>query len=319
MLMTLLERVPRVALLGCSPFLPAQSQLRAERYLRGFEESRRLRRADAVFVSFGKSGRTWLRVMLSRFYGIRHGLPEGSLIGFDNLSRRHSAIPKLMFTHDNYLSDYTGEHASKADYLGSRVLLLVRDPADIAVSQFFQWQYRMKPRKKRINAYPAHGRAMETADFLLDDGNMLTRVIDFMNLWADERERFGDDLMIVRYEDLRAEPATWLEKVLVFLGTPGTADEIAEAVEFADLENMRKMERERSFRGGGRRMRAGDEKNPDSYKVRRAKVGGYRDYFSAEELERIDAIIDQSLSPVFGYARDIRKPTSHANEPNNHV
>jgi len=310
MLMTLVERLPRALLLCMSPSLPALRQIRYERYLRGFEDHRRIGRADAVIVSFGKSGRTWLRVMLSRFFGIRYGLPEKSLMGFDNLSRRHRSIPKLLFTHDNYLADFTGERTSKSDYFGNRVLLLVRDPADVAVSQYFQWRHRMKPRKKRINAYPAHGTEMEVADFVLDEGGVLVRIVEFMNLWASERERFGDALMIVRYEDLRAEPEAWLAKVLAFLGTPGSQEEIEQAVAFASVDNMRKMELTRGFQGGGRRMRAGDEKNPDSYKVRRAKVGGYRDYFSADELSRIDRIIDQTLAPEFGYARNADTTTS---------
>ena len=304
MFMTLLERAPRAAFLLVSPFVSSERSLRVERYLRGFEDYRKLRHAHAVIVSFGKSGRTWLRVMLSRFYGIRHGLPEDSLMGFDNLSRRHAAIPKLLFTHDNYLSDYTGNRQDKSDYLGSKVVLLVRDPADVAVSQYFQWRHRMKPRKKRINAYPAHGSEIEVADFVLDTGKVLERIIDFMNLWASERVRFGDALVILRYEDLRRDPEVKFKELLEFLGTPGEPSEIAEAVEFASVDNMRKMELKAGFRGGGRRMRAGDEKNPDSYKVRRAKVGGYMDYFEAEEVARIDRMINEQLSPELGYTRN---------------
>jgi len=44
-----------------------------------------------------------------------------------------------------------------------------------------------------------------------------------------------------------------------------------------------------------------DRSNPESYKVRRAKVGGYRDYFSAEEITKIDVDIRRTLSPEFGY------------------
>ena len=304
MFMTLLERVPRATFLLVSPLLSGERNLRVERYLRGFEESRKLRRAHAVIVSFGKSGRTWLRVMLSRFYGIRHGLSEGSLMGFDNLSRKHPAIPKLLFTHDNYLSDYTGNSQDKSDYLENKVVLLVRDPADVAVSQYFQWRHRMKPRKKRINAYPAHGSEVEVADFVLNTGKVLERIIDFMNLWASERPRFGDALMILRYEDLRRDPEAKLTELLEFLGTPGKPSEIAEAVEFASVDNMRKMELKAGFRGGGRRMRAGDEKNPESYKVRRAKVGGYMDYFEAEEVASIDRMINEQLSPELGYTRN---------------
>ena len=37
--------------------------------------------------------------------------------------------------------------------------------------------------------------------------------------------------------------------------------------------------------------------------MRRAKVGGYRDYFDDAETQQIDAITDESLSPVWGYER----------------
>lgn len=302
MFKNLLERVPRAAFMLLVPFLNRELGVRIERRLRGFEESRRLQRADAIVVSFGKSGRTWLRVMLSRFYGVRHKLPESSLMGFDNLSRRHADIPKLLFTHDNYLSDYTGNSREKSDYLGHKVVLLVRDPADVAVSQFFQWQHRMKPRKKLINAYPAHDRQVEVSEFVLDTGQVLQRIIEFMNLWWHERVRFGEALLVLRYEDLRTRPEAKLGEVLTFLGTPGMDAEIREAVEFASVENMRRMELGRGFRGGGRRMRAGDESNPDSYKVRRAKVGGYRDYFAADEVARIDQMIERQLAPEFGYS-----------------
>jgi hypothetical protein len=67
-----------------------------------------------VVVSFGKSGRTWLRVMLSRFYQLRHGLAERHLLNFDNLHLRNRAIPRIVFTHDNHTKDYTGHAGSSA-------------------------------------------------------------------------------------------------------------------------------------------------------------------------------------------------------------
>ncbi len=36
----------------------------------------KLQLADIVFVSFGKSGRTWLRVMVSGLYQQMYGLPK---------------------------------------------------------------------------------------------------------------------------------------------------------------------------------------------------------------------------------------------------
>ena len=56
---------------------PEAEILAAERKLRGVEQFDKLRRADIVVVSFGKSGRTWLRVMISHLFRLMYGLPEG--------------------------------------------------------------------------------------------------------------------------------------------------------------------------------------------------------------------------------------------------
>jgi hypothetical protein len=288
-------------------FLPQGRRNRVERWLRGREQYRKLQRADCVIVSFGKSGRTWLRVMVSRFYQIRHGLSERHLIGFDNLHLRKRAIPRIFFTHDNYTKDYTGNLDSKIDYAGKKVILLVRHPADIAVSQYHQWQYRMKPNKVALNRYPARGQDLGIFDFVTREYAGLTRTIDFMNGWAGEAGQ-SDDLLVVRYEDMRAHPERILGRILAFMGTPGTEDEIREAVAFASFENMRKMEANSTFWLSGGRMRPRDRKNPQSFKTRRGKVGGYRDHFDDGEIAEIDRRIAEQLSPVFGYDTDGAPP-----------
>ena len=75
-------------------WLPKEREKRINRWLRGHEEYCKLQQADAIIVSFGKSGRTWLRVMISRFYSFKYGLKASSLIGFDNMHNKNKAIPK---------------------------------------------------------------------------------------------------------------------------------------------------------------------------------------------------------------------------------
>lgn len=301
------KRLSRFFVLTPLFFLSRDKRNAIERRLRGREQYRKLQRADCVIVSFGKSGRTWLRVMLSRFYQVRHGLSQRHLIGFDNLHLRNRAIPKIFFTHDNYTKDYTGNLDSKIDYAGKKVVLLVRHPADVAVSQYHQWQYRMKPNKVALNRYPERGRELGIFDFVTREYAGLTRTIDFMNGWAGEAEQ-SDDLLVVRYEDMRAHPEQTLGEILAFMGTPGSEDEIREAVAFASFENMRKMEANSTFWLSGGRMRPRDRSNPQSFKTRRGKVGGYRDYFDAGEIAQIDRLVEEQLSPVFGYARRATPP-----------
>lgn len=297
---TVIKKLTRFLVLGLLFFLPREKKIRIDRWLRGKEEFRKLRLADCVIVSFGKSGRTWVRVMLSRFYQVKHGLSARHLIGFDNLHKKNAAIPKLFFTHDNYIKDYTGNRDTKADFYDKKVVLLVRDPFDTAVSQFFQWKYRMRPGKKALNQYPQHGSDTSVFDFVMDEDAGLPKIIDYLNLWASESRKIKD-LLIVRYEDLRADTAQALERIVNFIGTPGSEAEIREAVNFASVENMRQMEEKKTFWLSGSRMVAKDRKNPNSYKVRKAKVGGYRDYFDDQQIARMQQLVAERLDPVFGY------------------
>ncbi len=300
---TLTDTAPlaaRHALVGAAFFLPAERRRSLERWLRGRDEHRRLRQADVVLMSYGKSGRTWFRVMLSRFYQTAYGIPAGRMLEFDNFKGINPAIPSLFFTHGNYLRNYTGDWTTKADFYDKRILMLVRDPRDIAVSQYFQWKFRMHPRKKFLNAYPPHGAEVSVFEFIMDEQAGLPAVLDFMEIWQRELPRVRDSL-VLRYEDMRANPHEALRQALAFLGTPGTDEQIRDAVAFASLDNMRRLEQTRLFRLSGQRLVPGDRANPDSYKVRRAKVGGYRDYFDDDQLAAVDALVQARPGPLFGY------------------
>jgi len=299
-LQSIWKKLTRGVVMACVFWMPAERRREIERWIRGREQYQKLRQADCVVVSFGKSGRTWLRVMLSRFYQVRDGLPEHLLIGFDNFHRRRRAVPKIFFTHDNYLEDYTGHRDTREDYRGRKVVLLVRHPGDVAVSQYFQWRFRMKPHKKEINLYPAHGEEIGVFDFMHSEGGGLPKILRFMDVWAREIAR-NPDVLIVRYEDLRARPEAELARLLEFMGTPGTPDQVAEAVRFASFENMRKLEEKRTFWLSGGRMKPKDRDNPDSFKVRRGKVGGFRDYLEDAEVEQIEKELESTLDPVYGY------------------
>ncbi len=275
--------------------------LKAERKLRGVEQFDKLQKADIVVVSFGKSGRTWLRVMISHLFRVMYKLPENALLGFDNFHNLNRAVPKIFFTHDNYIKDFTGDFTSKKPFYNKRVILLARDPRDVAVSQFFQWKFRIKPTKVAINNYPPMGTDVSLFDFITgDNGGSMRAVSDYLNLWANESDRVSH-FHLLRYEDLRAEPHRELRQLLEFMQVDASEEHVNAAVEYSAYENMKKMESKQQFRLAGGRMMPRDKDNPNSYKVRRAKVGGYRDYFSDEEVAAIDAHLADTLDPLFQY------------------
>jgi hypothetical protein len=295
------EQLVRFLIRVGAPLLTEKRAHAWERWHRGRSDFHNLRLSDLVVVSRGKSGRTWLRTMLSRFYSLAYDLPEGSFLDFDNLHRMNSRIPRIFFTHDNYLRVYTGAGDSRRDFYDKKLLLMVRLPQDVAVSQFFQWKHRMKPHKKRMSGYPEHGSDISLFDFVMAPGSGLPRIIEFMNRWADELPKVQSHLL-VRYEDLRASPAEGFGRVVAFFGEQVEPAWIEAAVEYSSIENMRARERSGQHDQSGGRLTPGDRDNPDSYKVRRAVVGGYRDYFDDEQIGQIDALVRETLSPRYGYS-----------------
>ena len=284
-------------------FLPDERRRAMERWLRGQEEHRRLRGSDVVIVSHPKSGRTWLRVMLSRYFQLRYGVPDRYMLGYDNFHAMDARVPKVFFTHDNYLRSYTGNLDSKQDFFGKRLVLLVRKPQDVAVSQYFQWKFRTRPIKKWLNQYPEDGSEISLYDFVMTEAYGVGEVVEYMNRWADALPKF-QEVLVVRYEDLRANPVQEFRRVADFVDGPSEPEQVEGAVEFGSVKNLRAMESRDGFWRSGSRLTPRDRKNPDSYKVRRAKVGGYRDYFDDEQVARIDEIVRSRLSSTFGYDKD---------------
>jgi len=291
------RKSPRDLLVRSLFFLPKKQRTYFNRWLRGRHEYKKLLGAGCVIVSAPKSGRTWLRTMLTRFYQVRFHIDKMELVGFYNFHKYHPEIPRIFFTHDNYIRDYTGNSDNKSDFYDKKVVLLVRDPRDVVVSAYFHTKYRSNPVKvdlRDMEVGPDGPPIFEFAMF------RLPRIIEFLNAWSREIPNLPD-ILVVRYEDLMANPADCLERILQFLGMPGEREEIAEAVRFAQFANMRGLEAGAAFGSTDRRITPGDPKNPQSFKVRRAKVGGYRDYFTDDEVAAIDDLVATRLAPEFGY------------------
>jgi alcohol sulfotransferase len=89
--------------------------------------------------------------------------------------------------------------------------------------------------------------------------------------------------------------------MLRWMGETPEEAEVKGAVDFASFDNLKQLEAKDAFSGGTKRLTPGDASNPDSFKVRRAKVGGFRDYFDDEQVRQIEAYIRGNLAPSFGY------------------
>lgn len=283
-------------------FLPIEKQRAIDHWLRGRKQFKEIREADYVFVSAPKSGRTWLRVMLSGFFQSGYGIPEGELLGYDNLHHMNPRIPRIRFTDDRYISSYTGNRDSKCDYYDKKILMLVRDPRDIAVSNYHQWKHTVNPYKIRLHKLPPGRSKVSLFDYMMNEDYGIPRTVRFYNLWQTELDKTRDHL-VVRYEDLRAAPEETLRRIVAFIGCEASDADIAHALKYSSLDNMRKLEARNDPLSGSRRLMPKDLANPEAFKARRGKVGGYRDYFTDDELARIEAYLAENLFPGFGYTQ----------------
>ena len=52
---------------------------------------------------------------------------------------------------------------------------------------------------------------------------------------------------------------------------------------------------------GNDTVQAKDVNDPNTFKVRKAKVGGYRDYFDDGQVAELEEMVNSRLLPAFGY------------------
>src|SRR3954466_1169100 len=103
----------------------------ARRGKRALRDAAGLRRADAVIISFPKSGRTFVRAMLSRIFKRRFGIDERELLEFPMLQAAPPEVPRLLFTHAGDAMRTADEiEFNPGHYAHCKVVLLARHPAD---------------------------------------------------------------------------------------------------------------------------------------------------------------------------------------------
>ncbi|MFZ5483792.1 MAG: sulfotransferase domain-containing protein [Pseudomonadota bacterium] len=248
---------------------------------------RRYRAADALILSVGKSGRTWLRVMLGKYLALRAGEE------FD-LDRLPADAPRLVYEHElwswrqlPFRLRLTGKHLCPDPLLRQKkVVLLYRDPRDVVVSMYFQRSKRSRnasqvPLKALIR--PPH--------------DELGAIVEVMNTWY---RRLADhpDVLWLNYETMRRDPGGELARLVTHLGLVPAPDLIQAAVDYAAFENMKKMEASGQFASA--KLRPGDPNDPQSFKVRAGKVAGYLKHFDAEDLIQVDRVLG-GLACFYGY------------------
>ncbi|HMC24627.1 MAG TPA: sulfotransferase domain-containing protein, partial [Candidatus Udaeobacter sp.] len=174
----------------------------------------------------------------------------------------------------------------------AKIVLLVRDPRDCFVSLYLQMT-------RRDPGADAALKQKSVSELLRDKRFGIRGIVRAMNDWLDEFSG-RKDFTIIRYEALRASPAEHFRDLLAVVGeTTLDMSIFQKALEFSRFENMQKLEAAGVF--DSKILHPGDVRDPESFKVRRGKVGGFREYLSAGDQEcAIQALVE--LDPRFGYS-----------------
>lgn len=258
--------------------------------------ARQLSGGDALVVSIPKSGRTWVRTFLCAYFCEKVGQP------FTLEPEKYEGVPHIIYTHDLF------EQRTKADrwdklrgkYLIPQrerdrlpVILLARDPRDAFVSLFIQLTRRTKETPDELKQKSA-------SELLRDPAFGIESMVEVMNSWLTEWSG-RPDFLLLRYEALHESPEPGFRKLLRLLGeNPVHEGAFAHALAFSDFGHMQKLENAGAF--DSKILRAGDTQDPESFKVRRGKIGGFEDYLSPNDQEYAAAALG-TLDPRFGYIK----------------
>ena len=305
--MHLPDRTKRKAIVIATTYLPKAQRIAIRESRLSKLEIARARRSKLFIIGHPKSGNTWLRTMISRVYQVRYGLPAWLILKSDELANQNRAIPRFLVTNGHYSYERVIEQAldyraPAAEFADRKIVLLARHPSDIAVSWYFQFTKRISAYKRELISHgiqrPIDPESISMWDFVMNNEIGVSSLIEYLNRW-ERNLRGREHSLIVRYEDRRADPGATLKQILTFFGEPYSDAEIDEAVDFTSFDKLKKLESEGFFPHGGMSRRRDGE--ADAFKLRRGKVQGYRDYFDADQLTRMDEMVATRLSSAFGY------------------
>ncbi|MGO8793595.1 MAG: sulfotransferase domain-containing protein [Candidatus Sulfotelmatobacter sp.] len=225
---------------------------------------------DTFLVSYPKSGNTWVRFLLANL------LHPEETVGFSNINRllpapgvsskrflRKLPRPRILKSHEAF------------DVRFRKVIYLVRDPRDVAVSEYhFDLKKRYIDSTVSLEQFVKRFIAGQTAGY----GSWWEHAAG----WIAARHG-SPGFLLVRYEDLLADSEGETARIAEFLGIQASPERLRGAVERSSADRMRKLEKQQADRWTGTR-----DTRQDIPFVRAATAGGWRRDLPAPLVEEIE-------------------------------
>jgi hypothetical protein len=210
------------------------------------------------FVSYPKSGRTWIRYILAQL-----GLDERIIFHHDRFEFNDGTRPPHDFDLQGRLRSY-----AEAD----RLVYLERDPRDVMISLYHQVTGRFR------DFFSYEG---TLSDFLRDDYFGAANLQRFRLMWGELVPRLG--FLSISYEQCHRDTEGTIRTLLDYYDLKVDADRLAEAVSQSRFDEMKQVEQSGAFDQPWLRPRNG------APKVRRGVVGGFRETLGPDDVAYLDA------------------------------
>ena len=238
---------------------------------------------EVKIISFPKCGRTWFTLIIGRILQRTYNFPEKWVVSTEKLTKRIKKLPNIEIVHEGnpHLKEPVmikkDLEKVKAKYKNIKAILLVRDLRDVMVSYFFH----MKKRKKGNEKYLGN-----ISQFIRRERGGADSFITYYQFWEKNKSCFKD-FLIVTYEDILKDTFKEIKKTIQFLDLMNISDEVInEAIKYCSFNNMKKMESQDRFKV--KRLRPGNKKDPESYKVRKGESKGYVNYLEKQDILYLD-------------------------------
>lgn len=282
---------------------------------------------DIFLVSYPKSGNTWTRFLLGNL------MNPDERITFANVERR---VPDIYARSKQSLKRIPRPRVIKShecfDPRYRRVIYIVRDPRDVAVSCYhYDRKGRNIPDDFPVHTYVTT-RFMKTDEYFGTWGEHAgSWLVNSKNIFQLSRLKggflgtpgsWGENVMswlgarghdrqflLVRYEDLLDDTHREMTRIAEFLELNASADRISRAVELSSADNMRKLEARDSNEWVTTR-----NSRKDIGFVRAAKSGEWKKTLPGESV----TLIEEAWGPVMqllGYPVSQESPTEELLKP----
>jgi hypothetical protein len=243
---------------------------------------------DTFLVSYPKSGNTWVRFLLANL------IYPNETVGFSNINR---LLPAPGVLSKRFLKSLPRPRILKShepfDVRFKKVIYLVRDPRDVAVSEYhFDLKKRYIEADVTLEQFVKRFIAGATCSY----GSWWEHTAS----WIATRHG-NPSFLLVRYEDLLSDSIGVTAKIAEFLGIQADRERLLAAVERSSADRMRKLEKQDADQWTGTK-----NTRKEIPFVRAAKSGGWKEALPAHCVEEIEVAWAPLLN-FLGYRLQTRR------------